>query len=318
MQTQARHSGFQHASCIPRTSLSQAKHSIVDTQIKELRSSSRRLQLALGAHSDESQVLERLYYKGKNQHRGALFWRRVVEVRRYSSRLSGMHIDNVINILRYSFFGIDAHNNPKLLKGSWTHLPDTLFVRRVWERLSACSALVGKMYTRLLDAHRYFTLAMQPGAFLQLVLTLLALVSRLGVVCLELQDTFQAISDTIRSILSVISAPEIELPVQMNQSHVLEVHLDGDTDAGQFQSGSSTFAVTATVVSGSVGTHDAPVAMESVPLSGVVVQHKIVKNPSSTGQGPAGEAEVKSGHRKKRRRIPSSVKDEIDEIFSLI
>jgi hypothetical protein len=61
-------------------------------------------------HANEAQVLERLYYKGKNQHRGALFWRRVGETRRYSARLGGIHIDDVVEILRYSFFGEGAYD----------------------------------------------------------------------------------------------------------------------------------------------------------------------------------------------------------------
>ena len=32
-------------------------------------------------------MLERLYYKGKNQHRTALFWQRVAEMRKFGERV---------------------------------------------------------------------------------------------------------------------------------------------------------------------------------------------------------------------------------------
>lgn len=105
-----RQADLQDISCSPRVFLSRCRHSSIDTLLKDLRACSRRLRIALEAHANESQVLERLYYKGKNQHRGALFWRRVAEVRRYSGRLSGIHADNVVEMLRRSFFGEGAYD----------------------------------------------------------------------------------------------------------------------------------------------------------------------------------------------------------------
>jgi hypothetical protein len=58
--------------------------------------------------SEELQILERLYYKGKNQHRAALFWKRVSEVRRYARRLDGVGLPDVVERLHRSFFGDDA------------------------------------------------------------------------------------------------------------------------------------------------------------------------------------------------------------------
>jgi hypothetical protein len=45
---------------------------------------------------------------------------------------------------------------------------------------------------------------MQSGAFLQLVLTLQAIVSRLGAVCVEVLEALQATSKSIQSILEVL------------------------------------------------------------------------------------------------------------------
>lgn len=88
----------------PRTSLDHTKHASVDTVLKDLKLCARCLQTLLKAQLSEAHVLERLYYKGKNQHRGALFWRRVVEMRRFCNRVDDMHIDVVVDNFHHSFF----------------------------------------------------------------------------------------------------------------------------------------------------------------------------------------------------------------------
>ena len=50
-------------------------------------------------------MLERLYYKGKNQPRPALFWQRVAEMRKFVERVDEMHMDDVVESLRLSFWG---------------------------------------------------------------------------------------------------------------------------------------------------------------------------------------------------------------------
>jgi hypothetical protein len=101
----ARHRVFPSAFCSPRALLDQPSYSFVDSALKDLKVHSRRLRIVLAAYSDELHIFERLYYKSKNQHRAGLFWRRVAEIRRYGSRLDGMHIPNIVQTFRCSFFG---------------------------------------------------------------------------------------------------------------------------------------------------------------------------------------------------------------------
>ena len=89
----------------PRSSLIPSQCSAVDALLKQLKACSRRLQAALASHRTELQVLERLYYKGKNQHRTALFWQRVAEMRKFGGRLDEMQMDDVVESLRLSFWG---------------------------------------------------------------------------------------------------------------------------------------------------------------------------------------------------------------------
>lgn len=92
-------------SCLPRSSLHISVHKDVDVILKELKGSSRRLQAVLDSYTDELLILERLYYRNKNQHRAALFFRRVSEMRRYGQRLVQWNLSKHVELLRASFFG---------------------------------------------------------------------------------------------------------------------------------------------------------------------------------------------------------------------
>ena len=91
-------------SSLERRLLEDSYHASIDSGLKALKGFSRRLNLALDAFRDDHKVLERLYYKGKNQHRLSLFWRRVLETRRFCQRLNEMNIDQVVDMFRKSFF----------------------------------------------------------------------------------------------------------------------------------------------------------------------------------------------------------------------
>ena len=47
----------------------------------------------------EMHILERVYYKGKNQHGLALFWRSVVSIRRMASRIHETNLPGLLEIL---------------------------------------------------------------------------------------------------------------------------------------------------------------------------------------------------------------------------
>ena len=58
-------------------------------------------------------VLERLYYKGVNQHRNALFWRKVKEVRRLGKRVLEVRLGGLLDDLRYSFYCVGEDEERK-------------------------------------------------------------------------------------------------------------------------------------------------------------------------------------------------------------
>ncbi|KAI0670454.1 hypothetical protein C8Q78DRAFT_126522 [Trametes maxima] len=178
--------------CSPRTAVDSTSIPAVDAALKQLKACSRRLQAALACHRTELQVLERLYYKGKNQHRAALFWQRVAEIRRMGSRVDEMHMDEAVESLRLAFWGDPSSRTTKLLKGPWTHRPDAQALLFVMERCAACCTLVDRTRERLLRAYESFMLMMQTGAFLHLVLTLAAIASRLSILLSEVRPALEA------------------------------------------------------------------------------------------------------------------------------
>jgi hypothetical protein len=96
------------SSLVPRALVPHAFHSTIDAILKDLKICSRRIHHALDTHADELKLLQRVYYKNKNQHRVALFWRRLVEMRRYSERLDKAKISSTLEEMRASFFGPEA------------------------------------------------------------------------------------------------------------------------------------------------------------------------------------------------------------------
>jgi hypothetical protein len=100
-----------------RASLENSLHSTVDGILKDLKACSRRLQAALASYQDEMQVLERLYYRSKNQHRAALFFKRIAEIRRYGWRLLEANMTEDVQLLRASFYGVAVIQRCDILFG---------------------------------------------------------------------------------------------------------------------------------------------------------------------------------------------------------
>ncbi|KAL1688425.1 hypothetical protein GGG16DRAFT_127236 [Schizophyllum commune] len=166
-------------------------HPAVDIALRDLKKFSRRLHASFDVFSEELQVLVRVFYKGKNQHRSALFFRRVADIRKFSQRIAEYNAPQIVDSCRCSFFGPDAKANVKALKGAWSHVPDGKTMAYLCSRLAAGINLLDTTHERLLNAYRAFILEMQSGFFLQLILTLAALASRMDVLVQDLGDALR-------------------------------------------------------------------------------------------------------------------------------
>ncbi|KAI6106424.1 hypothetical protein EDD16DRAFT_1487557 [Pisolithus croceorrhizus] len=164
--------------CLPRSSVSIHLQKDVDVLLKELKPCMRHLRATLGSYTDELRTLERLYYKNANQHRTALFFKRILETRRYGQRLVALNISEHVDCLYASFFGLTTTLgvNQKPFKGTWTHVPTGTDMSFVLERISVACKLLDKV-SEFLYVH--FTLAMQSGAFVQFIVLFSALSSRM-------------------------------------------------------------------------------------------------------------------------------------------
>ncbi|KAI0082715.1 hypothetical protein K474DRAFT_1670903 [Panus rudis PR-1116 ss-1] len=193
----------------PRSLLEPSQCVSLDAVLKDLKTCTRRLQAAASSQQTELQVLRRLYYKGNNQHRTALFWRRVAEIRRYGNRLETLNIPSAIEALRLSFWGSPSERTAKSVKGAWTHAPDSKSVQAVLESLTLAHQITSKMKPALQRAYSHLNINLQTGAFLQLMLTLSAVVSRLSVLLDELVPSIEVAWDICYRLLSVIDGAQI-------------------------------------------------------------------------------------------------------------
>ncbi|KAF7440463.1 hypothetical protein PC9H_000808 [Pleurotus ostreatus] len=188
----------------PRTSLPLHLHPAVDGALKELKSAHRRLHVACAEFGRELQILNKLYYKGYNQHRLALFWKRTAEIRKYARRVDDADIASIADVLRRSFFGPEAQVNPKMLRGSWTHLPDRDSLLSLLKRASDYRQLLDKTHERFVNAYQHLNIAMQTGAFIQLLVVLAAVVSRMDILVEEITDALELMRKSGREVMNVI------------------------------------------------------------------------------------------------------------------
>ncbi|KAI9459469.1 hypothetical protein BJY52DRAFT_1148960 [Lactarius psammicola] len=185
---------------LTRASLDPSKHASVDAFLKSLKLHTRKLSALLAQHATELAVLERIYYINNNQHRAALFWKRIVEARRYSRRLKSCDVSSLVSGLRRSFYGDPPDASSKLHKGAWSHYSPAPSLKSFLARLRTCTALLDKTCIRMCAIYRMLILTMRSGAFLHLIVTLTALVARLA-----------HLSSALRHVLSALHAESIRL-----------------------------------------------------------------------------------------------------------
>lgn len=192
-----------------RKSLDHSIYSSIDSFLKPLKGTSRRLQVVSTVLANETQLLQRIFYKGKNQHRSALFWRRAAEIRRYSERLRGIDLTDFVFRLRCSFFGEDALRNLNVLKGAWTLCPDVETLTRAQERCAEAQTLLAKFQARTMDAYNSFSISIQTGAFIQILLVLAAITARMNSIAQEYEETIGSLLQSIRRLRAALERTSV-------------------------------------------------------------------------------------------------------------
>ncbi|KEP53298.1 hypothetical protein V565_032940 [Rhizoctonia solani 123E] len=82
----------------------------------------------------EMHLLERVYYKGKNQHGLSLFWKSAVSVRRVSARIHEANLPGLLEVLG-GMFHEEPFEGQKVFSGAWTRVPPPVTVAQILERL---------------------------------------------------------------------------------------------------------------------------------------------------------------------------------------
>ncbi|KAH8106699.1 hypothetical protein BXZ70DRAFT_914718 [Cristinia sonorae] len=198
---------FPMGSSCPRSNLAQEHCTVVDKVLKDLKSCTRRLHAALLSQHTELRILDQLYYKGNNQHRTALFWNRIEEVRRFGKRVEKLEVYDTVESLRVSFWTPQNTLTAKNVKGAWTHVPGYTAVQATLNRIKACKILMDKMHQCLTKTYDQLNLNMQTGAFLQLILTVTAITSRLAMLLDEVRTAVDAAWEACSQLLTILQAP---------------------------------------------------------------------------------------------------------------
>lgn len=193
---------------LSRAGLDPASCDAVNAFLKIFKGHVRRAQTAFSLHADEVAILERLFYKGKNQHRSSLFWQRVSEMRRYGHRLQEMRTCDLSEALRISFYGEEATMSAKILKGAWTQYPSSSRFMYTLKQLRTCHHLIEKSRGRLRDIYHFFTLIMRDGAFMQLTLTMVAIASRLDQVLSQVDNIVECLHDECCQVFQVLHSKQ--------------------------------------------------------------------------------------------------------------
>ncbi|THH03809.1 hypothetical protein EW145_g5994 [Phellinidium pouzarii] len=296
-------------SSTPRHSVSASHHPKFDAILKGLRACARQFSLLLPCLHDELRILERLYYKGLNQHRTALFWRRIKEARRLGQRLLETQLLALTDDLRYAFYVEDRNErNPKILRSVWSQVPDSKFVNYIFERTRSSMELTTESRIRFANAYHSLSLMMQTGAFLQLILTLTAIISRLDALVAELSVALETLSNSLSALLEALgekAAKTIQQRCDPGPSHRVP-RFEGTSLLGKslWQQGEEPFDADAETV------YMAP----SLIISTAVARHtpRLVPAAAVSKRSREQTQEVKKSRMKVKKKKRN---DEIDDIF---
>ncbi|KAF8959045.1 hypothetical protein BDZ97DRAFT_1839559 [Flammula alnicola] len=298
--------------CVPRASIDASRHGTIDTELKSLKLLSRRLQSTLTIQATELQILHRLYYKNKNQHRGSLFWRNVAELRRYLERVDNLNLQDSTSALRYAFY--NSTENTNSTRGPWTHFPDEKNLSSYAKQCQTGLKLLEKMSEVCLTAYRSFHRSLQSAAFLQILLMFVAISSRMRMLSLELQEILRQILSCANRLLVVLSATSGEALGLSNSTSFLQAAQDVDLEMADVDLGPSVNLVrreTPQPVSKASRQSSQNENTTSSTSSRIIVE-RIESSKSRKGSEQPKQAYESVSVPKKKKRRP---KNEIDEIF---
>ncbi|KAJ2846482.1 hypothetical protein J3B02_004397 [Coemansia erecta] len=125
--------------------------------------------------SHDKQLIFRIFYRNKNQHRGSLYFRRIHELRRALRILDSIKLQEMLSTLLLSF-GRQENNT------AWTALPCRHFVVQIACRLVDINRLVEKLAEICAKVFAYMQTQVRQTLFMPFSLVIQGLVARMFLV----------------------------------------------------------------------------------------------------------------------------------------
>ncbi|KAF0399017.1 hypothetical protein F8M41_009786 [Gigaspora margarita] len=126
----------------------------------------------------EMNILERLYYKNKNQHKRTKYFRKIEEVRRIILRFKEMKIGELMSEFIGLFYG---NNKNQMHQKKWDYVPSQETSHYVLNRANCATSLMDKALKCYLDAYTDFHSLLCQTEFMSFALACLSILARLSI-----------------------------------------------------------------------------------------------------------------------------------------
>ncbi|GES86334.1 hypothetical protein RCL_jg18449.t1 [Rhizophagus clarus] len=167
---------------------------------------------------DEVNILERLYYKNKNQHQRAGYFRKIIEVRKFFKRVKEMEINELMS----EFIGAFYSTKIEKIRNTWDQVPSQEMVIFVMNRLIGVVLLMKKALQILSDAFSTFGALLRQTEFMSFALACLAILARLDIITRVMLEEIKKCYGLLRNWVEYFprssqTIPEIDFDNEINK-----------------------------------------------------------------------------------------------------
>ncbi|CAG8589937.1 1412_t:CDS:2 [Funneliformis mosseae] len=170
---------------------------------------------------DEANILERLYYKNKNQHQRSIYFRKIVEIRRMLKRIKEMEINVLMSEFIGNFYSTKISGKAQ---NTWDQVPSQEMVVFVMNRLICVAFLMNKALGTFIDTFEYlstFNALLRQTEFMSFALTCLAILARLNiltrVLLQEIKKCYGLLKNWVKSFPRSSSTSQTDFDNEINK-----------------------------------------------------------------------------------------------------
>ncbi|CAG8633651.1 5377_t:CDS:2 [Funneliformis caledonium] len=167
---------------------------------------------------DEANILERLYYKNKNQHQRSIYFRKIVEIRRMLKRIKEMEINVLMSEFLGNFYSTKISGKAQ---NTWDQVPSQEMVVFVMNRLICVAFLMNKALGTFIDTFDTFNALLRQTEFMSFALTCLAILARLNiltrVLLQEIKKCYGLLKNWVKSFPRSSSTSQTDFDNEINK-----------------------------------------------------------------------------------------------------